>query len=761
MGVKYRFNDNDTPPIPKPEGKKRRGNGKRMSEDELQRIMSGLISDAQTLSINELSDARITATEYYKGDPLGNEEEGRSQFVVTEVRDQVLGVKPSLLRIFLAPDPIVEFMPTTEKGVPAAKQATDYCNFVFTHQNPGYRLLNDVLDDGLIRRYGIFKWAWEEGEVIAHCDEDLTLDELFALVAKDEVTPTHISDNGKSGDEYRATVEYTMDKEGYVRLGAVPQEEFFFDREANDIEHATMVGHGRNLSRGELIAIGVSAEDIDAHGGKLTTLSQSADEMERQENSTPNVGENPDGGEANELHLYCETYTMVDVDGDGRRELRKICTLGPAFYVVYNKPCSDRPFSLFTPIPEAHALIGLGLSDLVMDLQYVKTNTVRGILDSFALSIYPRVAFIEGQASVEDVLNTEIGAPIRTKSENAVQSFSHNFTGQGAMPLVEYFDQIGENRTGRNKGAMSLDADALQSSSPGAVAAALSAAQERTEFIARMFAEQALKPMFMGIYRLLVKHKPKASLMKLRGEYIQVDIAEWDADFSCYVKVGLGTSLPEQRIALIEKIAAKQEMIMSTEGGDNPLCGVGELRHSYARMLELSGEHDVSSYFKSIPPNYQPPQPPPPPPTPEETTAKAMLEIERMKAVKDIAIKQAELDLKTRTQEFNESFQIAKLAQDSTLKRYQIDSQFDAQHTQLMEQLDAQSDVESIKAIIAGQKLVHAERASARQTAQAEAARQHEAEQNDADRMHEAGMQAAGHEHEQALQDSAPVAQGE
>jgi hypothetical protein len=56
------------------------------------------------------------------GDPLGNEEEGRSQIVMTEGRDTVLVMLPGLLRIFVSSEDVVEFVPTTALTVDLAEQ---------------------------------------------------------------------------------------------------------------------------------------------------------------------------------------------------------------------------------------------------------------------------------------------------------------------------------------------------------------------------------------------------------------------------------------------------------------------------------------------------------------------------------------------------------------------------------------------------------------------------------------------------------------
>jgi hypothetical protein len=47
-----------------------------------------------------LSRERITASQYYDGRPLGDETPGRSQIVLTVVRDTIRSTLPSLLRVF-------------------------------------------------------------------------------------------------------------------------------------------------------------------------------------------------------------------------------------------------------------------------------------------------------------------------------------------------------------------------------------------------------------------------------------------------------------------------------------------------------------------------------------------------------------------------------------------------------------------------------------------------------------------------------------
>ncbi len=60
-----------------------------MDDDELQAIITQDITDAISYIDTDISPTRARGTEYYRGDPFGNEEEGRSQVVAMEVRDTV------------------------------------------------------------------------------------------------------------------------------------------------------------------------------------------------------------------------------------------------------------------------------------------------------------------------------------------------------------------------------------------------------------------------------------------------------------------------------------------------------------------------------------------------------------------------------------------------------------------------------------------------------------------------------------------------
>ena len=122
------------------------------------------IHDALGYYNDDLAEQRELAQEYYYALPFGNEVDGRSQYVDSTVQDTIEWIKPSLMRVFASGDEMVKFTPQGPEDVQAAEQATDYVNYVFTKDNPGWEILYSWFHDALLQKNGIVKVWWDEYE---------------------------------------------------------------------------------------------------------------------------------------------------------------------------------------------------------------------------------------------------------------------------------------------------------------------------------------------------------------------------------------------------------------------------------------------------------------------------------------------------------------------------------------------------------------------------------------------------------------------
>ena len=82
-------------------------------------------------------------------------------------------------------------------------------------------------------------------------------------------------------------------------------------------------------------------------------------------------------------------------------------------------------------------MYGLGIADLVMPIQRVKTSIMRNVLDSMALSNHPRISVVEGMVNLDDLLTQRVGGVVRTKAPNAITPLPHHPLEQHTFGLIE------------------------------------------------------------------------------------------------------------------------------------------------------------------------------------------------------------------------------------------------------------------------------------------------------------------------------------
>jgi len=673
--------------------------GEPMDETEVQAVVAAELTDAVNFIDLEIGNLRARATEYYFGDPFGDEEEGRSQVVSMDVRDTVQAILPSLMRIFFSSENVVQYVPRSAEDVAMAEQATDYVRYILNEDNNGFVLFHSIFKDALVRKTGVCKWWVDEREEVKAetysglDDAQLTLVlsqdgvEMVDLISiEDPSAPPPIIDP-LTGQQLTPTVMIHDVKvkrkiiTKRFRVESLAPEEFIVDRRARTLEDADIVAHRKLATVSELVAMGYSQEEVESNTGE--------DELDTNiERIARNPAQMMFGESANNPAqrrvLYTESYIRMDMDGDGVAELRKICTMGPSYKIVANDPADDIPFAYFCPDPEPHTLFGMSTADVTMDIQRIKSVILRNMLDSLAQAIHPRTGVVEGQVNLDDVLNNENGAIIRMRAPGMVQPFTTPFVGQQAFPMMEYMDQIKEARTGMSKASMGLNADALQSTTRLAVQATVQAAQQHIELIARVFSEIGMKRLFKGLLRLVTRHQDKPRVIRLRNQWVEVDPRGWDAAMDVSVNVGLGTGGIDEKMQFLQAIAGKQEQILQSLGPSNPIVTVGQYANTLTKLVEMAGYKDSTQFFNQLPADYTPPAPQP---QPDPTQALAQVQIQSIQA--DIQKKAAELALEREKMIRADDRERDRIAQDGVLKRQEMELKYQVNLAATQAEIDA------------------------------------------------------------------------
>jgi hypothetical protein len=635
---------------------------KAISEEESKSIdLVGVIKsemdDAKDF-IHQVGAERAESTEYY----LGNEPEGtsslQSEFVSTDVRESILFMLPSIMRTFFGTKKIVEFVPKGPEDIQLAEQQTDYINYIIQQKNPGFQVLYDVFKDALVRKTGFVKVFWDDSVTATTHEytnldpqsyQALILDKNVEIVKESVTNETIITFDPISQQEVTQEVPASYDltirrlkPKDQVCIESIPPEEVLISRHARDIESASYVAHRMIKSVSDLVAMGYDQEEIEQYAGYGgSALDPESYEEQEARNPFDNMVY-PDRNDAGGKDvLYIEHYLFYDFDGDGIDERIRVCTAGNGLEILNVEQWDELPICMFCPDPEPHTAIGSCPADYLKPIQSAKSQIMRDTLDSLGHSIFPRMGIVEGQVNIDDVLNTDIGQPIRMRAPGMVQPFAVPFVGKEAFPVLGYLDEAKENRTGVSKASAGLNADALQSSTSTAVSATMSGAQGRVELICRHFAEGGLKTMFKTVNSLVIKHQNAQDVFRLNGKFIPVDPRYWDNDKDLVVNVAISKSSDEEKFQVLAQLSQKQEQIMATLGPQNPLVSMQQYANTLTRMIEMAGFQDAQSFINTE----VPPMPPQAPEQQKPDAAEMLAQAEAMKA--QVSAQKAMIDAET------------------------------------------------------------------------------------------------------------------
>ena len=637
----------------------------KISDTELRSIINSEINNSLGFLGGALSNQRKKSLEYYLGDKLGTEIEGRSQVVSTDVADTIETILPNLIRIFTSSDQTVKCDPVKSEDVALAEQASNYVNYVFNKDNDGFKILYTWFKDALLEKNGIVKIYWDESEKTEQeTYKNLSDEEYQVLVSDDNVD---IIEEEEMDDELAITqleqlkqlaaaqgqevdvpkpklhnvVIRRTEKNGKVKIENVPPEEFLIERTAKSIEDANFVAHRTLKTRSELIEMGYDKETVyDLPATQIVLynnerLTRFGDIDEYPFDQTPDSS-------TESVELY-ECYLKVDYDGDGIAELRKVTVAGDSGYQVLDNQAVDFvPFCSLTPIPMPHRFYGRSVAELVEDVQLVKSTVMRQLLDNMYLTNNNRVAIMDGMVNLDDLLTSRPGGVVRTKQppSQVMMPMQSQTISQQAFPMLEYLDTVRETRTGVTRYSQGLDADSLNKTATG-INTLTSQTQMRMELIARIFAETGVKDLFKRIFELTVKYQDKERVIQLNNQFVPVRPTEWKNRYNISITVGLGSGSKDQQLVILNSILEKQLQAFQLQGGkEYPMVSLKNIYNTLSKMIENAGLKNVDNYFVNPDMGMQMVQPtPPPPPSPIEKIEFTRIDAENRR-------KQAELELR-------------------------------------------------------------------------------------------------------------------
>jgi len=529
-----------------------------MKSDELVAIIESHRAKSIGKDGSDVHSERASALDHYHGRAYGDEQEGRSSVVTRDLSETIDWIMPPIMKAFLQSGDILEFEPSGADDMDDSEQESAYVNHVMTKDNNAFLYLHDAVKDALILKNGYIKHWFDDSVKITESEYNgLTSDQLIKVYSDlESEAEVEVLEHEESIEEIDGQEVPVFDvklkckkKVNRVKIQAVPSEEIRISKDCRgSTQEAAFVEHYTTKTRSELIEMGMKKEfvnELPAHTNIKDAQSVSRNSLSSESDYDTGLDKSMDDIE------YSEAHIRVDYDNDGVAELRKVITVGgklpPGSEWNEVVDCVNITSFIVKRIPHRH--IGESLDDELEDLQRINTVLTRQLLDNIYLTNNQEY-IVNNRVHLPDFLESLPGGVKRVKDDEPVSGCVEPVPVTPIMnqilPAIDHFEKVKDNRTGINKLSTSIDPNVLKGTTKGAYMEGVNRASQKVEMIIRMTAE-GVKELALRVHELLLKHQDISRIVRLRGEFVEVNPSEWKERTDLTVNVGLGSGTEDEK----------------------------------------------------------------------------------------------------------------------------------------------------------------------------------------------------------------------
>ncbi len=682
----------------------------KMKDDDLR----DLVKRRRDAAVQHLTDDRAgdrkAALRFYRGDDLtlyGSGGDGLSTLVSRDLMESVESMLPGLVKPFIAGDETVRFEPTGPEDEEPAKQATEYVNYLFQNHNDAVRVIYDFAKDGLLYRLGVAKIVHETVSD-KQLDTYRGLDEIQLAALEADKDHDIIGDVLQDEDgTYEVRCSKSVERSTF-RVHIIAPDEFLFEERLASLDDGRFFGHRATKPVGDFIAMGLPKAKVKKLKGGTGDEEEADDRFENEDRR-----DDADDEDIARLVTIDECYVRCDYEGTGSLGWRKVFIGAAGDEIILNEEADDHPYECWTPIPIPHKLIGMSVYDLVRDLQMQGTALLRESMNALYLANRPQREVVEGQVNFEDLLNPTVGGLVRVKAAGMVREIASGGANvlQQSMAMLEQIASVREQRTGSTRYNQGLDSNSLNKTATG-ISIIQNASQQRQELIARHLAE-GMKGIFKKLLGLVMRHLDKKQVIRLRGQWIEMDPADWKAGYDMSVAVGLGTGNRDQQVGQLTNLLDIDRQIIELQGGvDGPILTMPNVYEKLKRMVEAMGMKGIENYYTDPGAEQEQAQlEQMPDPMAEE---QAQAEQAQMQAQAEEQSR-AEAELQKAAAQAQIEQQKAELAAQTEMQKAELAAQTELQKAELMAQLErekAEQAAQDAEAKVQAQQLADEQKAA-------------------------------------------------
>lgn len=562
-----------------------------------------LVIQARDYSIgygDRIGEKRETLMDYYNMRPYGDEIEGRSSFVSSEVSDVVETLAPTILNTFTRSYDLFDVSYTRPEEEEEARQKAALINHCLFKENQGAKLLLDAIKDSLLQYTGTMKAAWNVDEkVVEENLTNLTNFDVLALeqqegVSIEQIIERQVSINGIAVNVFDVKLKRTITKEG-VNLDTVAPENTLVSPSARCFRKPPSLGERTLVRRSELLEMGFDRDIVEAIPAYDGNEDNSGQAQARYYDQNYDRGHHT-SHKPNDMVWLTELYLFMDVDGDGIAELWQVFEAGDQ--LLEKNIVEENPYGVLVSIPTPHKAIGTCPAEQVADLQYTKSILVRHMLDNIYQTNFQRFAINE-RVDLDDLLTPRPGGAVRIDGEEPVSgSIEPLITTpqvQQILQSLDFLDISQEKRSGVTRFNQGLNPEALNQTATG-FRGIDEYSQQRVGLIMKNFAEGGLKDLGNKILRLYAANSEGPVQLNLKGEVVEVDPSQWQYDLDAYVRVSIASGSRQEKIINLNQILERQVQAISQ---GSVIADEAKVYNTLEDIVQELGLKDASLYFNN------------------------------------------------------------------------------------------------------------------------------------------------------------------
>ena len=561
----------------------------RMNDDDIQKAVNAQLRVATGWDEDEITKVREQALDYYFMRPRGDEVTGRSNVVSGDVSAMTDAVLSQMLDAFET-DNLVDFEPDSAEDEDQAQLESDTVNHFVMKENNGYMAFLEAIKDALLERNGIIK-IWVDERTTTKTQEYTDVDPVAFQVLTTAPGMQMDVVNYDLSAETLTLKETTINRK--LKVEAIALEDFLYTEnwKSLDLQDIPFCAERKVDSRSALIEMGFDEAKVNELSARQEAGQSTASRNPRKIESDPPT--TPD--KSQDQIEYFECYTLMDTDGDGISERRRIVLSGTTLLDNIEAPMVS--YAAGAVLINAHRFLGVSLFDKLKQIQDTNTGLNRALLDNANATNKSRLIVRDGKVNSDDLEDGRVNGRIRVKNshqgplDEAVKALLVPDISQGILLNIEH-----QKRSRAELGGAALDLATAnaQLGAEGVGSQGLDRAYSVMEQLAAMMTKIIARTLIRSVYLLthetLRRFFNEPVNIRRSAGWSQPIPSKWKKRTILTVKPGMSVGERARRISTLGAILDKQ-IALSDQGLDDVIVNINGF---YAALMDWARASEVA-----------------------------------------------------------------------------------------------------------------------------------------------------------------------